>query len=224
MQETTPPPSAELPVASTQKTPWYNKRLIVTLWLIFFFPVGLIGLWMSERFHIALKIAISAVFVIILNLDSQEEKDAKKAGFKSLSDKQAAAQVNITSATSYYQHLDAEEKKRLATIEAEKQEEAREELEKEDLSSMAFIICQQYTKQNLASPASADFPFLPTDVRGFKSQSYIIQTYVDSQNKFGAMLRTQILCKVKYKGLTANGNETADIRNWELIELAFDPH
>ncbi|MDR7091760.1 hypothetical protein [Cellvibrio fibrivorans] len=222
MQDTSPTPSTDLPTPTT-KTPWYNRRLIVALWLIFFFPIGLLGLWMSERIHVIFKIAITIGLVIILNLDSQEEKDAKNAGFKSLSDKQAATELNLTTANSYYKYLDAQEQTRQGTIEAEKREAALQELEKEDLSVAAYIICQQHTKDNLASPASADFPFLPDEVLAFKGHSYIVHTYVDSQNKFGAMLRTKVLCKVKYKGTSAKDEERLDIKKWELRELAFTP-
>jgi hypothetical protein len=43
---------------------------------------------------------------------------------------------------------------------------------------------------------------------------YVVNSYVDAQNSFGAMIRNTFKCKVQYLG----GGE-ADSRNWSLIDL-----
>jgi Domain of unknown function (DUF4352) len=49
-----------------QKTPWYDKKIWVILWCIFFFPVGLYGLWKSSTIGIVWKVLVSIVIVAIV--------------------------------------------------------------------------------------------------------------------------------------------------------------
>lgn len=89
------------------------------------------------------------------------------------------------------------------------------ELDAEDLSVMAYVMCKAVVKSRLKSPASADFPFLDRKSYYRGKHKYIIKSYVDSQNSFGANIRTNYHCKMNYtKG------EPADIRNWKY-EVSF---
>ena len=45
---------------------WYNNKLSVTLLIIFFFPVGLYGLWRSEVISKKWKYSITTIFVFYL--------------------------------------------------------------------------------------------------------------------------------------------------------------
>lgn len=49
---------------------------------------------------------------------------------------------------------------------------------------------QQFVKQGLKSPSSAEFPVLPYEANDLGDGRYRIVSYVDSQNSFGAMLRS----------------------------------
>lgn len=77
---------------------------------------------------------------------------------------------------------------------------------------MAFVMCQKPIKNLLRSPSSAEFPYLGS--AGVSSThlgggTYAVTGYVDSQNGFGAMLRSQWTCKIK---------ENAD-QTWSAIDF-----
>lgn len=78
----------------------------------------------------------------------------------------------------------------------------------------AYVMSQQFLKKRLKSPSSADFPF---DYDGLFTKyigdsTFVIAAYVDSQNSFGAMLRTNYNATVK----------NTDGDNWKLIELKLE--
>lgn len=77
-----------------------------------------------------------------------------------------------------------------------------------DHSSSAFVRCQRYVRDRLKAPATADFPFLDRRTWKFDDDVYVVKSYVDAQNSFGAMLRTNWHCKVQYVG-----------GDWKLLEL-----
>jgi len=71
-----------------------------------------------------------------------------------------------------------------------------------DNSYKTYEMCQEFVKDNLKSPSSAVFPETYSEIkRGaiktLKDQEYIINSYVDSQNSFGAMIRTHFIVKLK---------------------------
>jgi hypothetical protein len=82
-----------------------------------------------------------------------------------------------------------------------------------DMSIMAGIHCRDFVKQRLKSPSTADFPYLgtPTWKTG---NTYAVKSYVDSQNSFGVMVRSNWTCKIKY----VTGDKY-DRSNWQLIDL-----
>ncbi|NMG64887.1 hypothetical protein GPA19_08005 [Azoarcus indigens] len=86
-------------------------------------------------------------------------------------------------------------------------------------SGMAAIICAGYVEDRLLAPKSADFPW-GKDARGvwqMPDQVYVIKSYVDSQNAFGAMVRTNYRCEIK----AAKGG-SGDPGDWRLIKLDFE--
>ena len=80
-----------------------------------------------------------------------------------------------------------------------------------DNSTMAYIMMQDFVKRRLKSPASAKFPFASEqDISIQKDEhEYVIFAYVDSQNSFGAMIRTY------YSGVV----KQIDAENWQLVTL-----
>lgn len=48
------------------KKPWYQKKTVVILWIVFFFPVGLYGLWKGDIFTKIIKITITAFFILLM--------------------------------------------------------------------------------------------------------------------------------------------------------------
>ncbi|MES2139237.1 MAG: hypothetical protein V4511_05985 [Bacteroidota bacterium] len=91
-------------------------------------------------------------------------------------------------------------------VESKKPEEMQEE---------AYFTAQEFMRNHLKSPASAEFPL--SDYKFAASNNtyhFIIRSYVDAQNSFGANLRTYYLVQMKW-----NSQNWLDINNWELIDL-----
>jgi hypothetical protein len=67
---------------------------------------------------------------------------------------------------------------------------------------MAAVMCQEFVKQRLKSPGSAEFPSNTgiTIVSDTKPWKYKVDAYVDSQNGFGAKVRNTYLCTISTKG------------------------
>ncbi len=79
-------------------------------------------------------------------------------------------------------------------------------------SEGAIVWARKFVKQRLLSPSTADFPWLPVKIYSTKNKlTYFIYSYVDSQNGFGAMIRTNYSCQVRYLG---DGK-------WKCIDIEF---
>jgi hypothetical protein len=69
----------------------------------------------------------------------------------------------------------------------------------------AWIIAQDFVKEQLVSPGSADFggwldQTADQCVTDLGQGHYVVRGWVDSQNKFGAKLRSHFTCTVEYLG------------------------
>lgn len=71
----------------------------------------------------------------------------------------------------------------------------------------ARVICQQFVEDRLKSPATADFS--GEAARHIRGKKWIVAGDVDSENSFGAMIRNQYTCKVRFVG---------DDR-WQLVSM-----
>lgn len=85
-----------------------------------------------------------------------------------------------------------------------------------DQSTMAVVQCQNYVKDRLRSPSTADFPWLDHAVVPRGNETYMVKSYVDAQNGFGATVRNNYICEIRY-----SGGEAADQGNWSLIDLSL---
>lgn len=85
-----------------------------------------------------------------------------------------------------------------------------------DNSTMAYVQAKNFVSSVLKSPSTADFPFLGGGT-SVGSNTYRVTSYVDSQNGFGAMIRSNYDITLEYTG----GN-AADQRNWKVIDFTFD--
>ena len=84
----------------------------------------------------------------------------------------------------------------------------------------AYVGCELYVKETLKAPASAEFPSTSTaDIRELENKVFEIRSYVDAQNSFGAMIRTDFYCKIQYIG-DPDGDEL-DFSKWILLDLQF---
>jgi len=64
--------------------------------------------------------------------------------------------------------------------------------------SLAHIMLQKWVRQKLIAPASAKFPWRSEiDISVHEPCDFVINGYVDSQNQYGAMLRTNYHGKLR---------------------------
>lgn len=61
----------------------------------------------------------------------------------------------------------------------------------------AEVSCEQRVKEQLKSPSSADFD--GTTARAVTETEYAVSGTVDSENGFGAMLRSEFTCTVQFR-------------------------
>lgn len=95
---------------------------------------------------------------------------------------------------------------------------AQKEVEqrKNKLMSMGWVIAKDLVEEKLKSPKSADFPLQPKrSVANIDNNIVTIASHVDSQNSFGAEVRTTFIIELQFLG-----GELGDIRNWK--ELSFN--
>jgi hypothetical protein len=87
---------------------------------------------------------------------------------------------------------------------------------KEQLSDKAYFFAKEFVKENLKSPSSANFPLESAGTWSTADSVFILKSYVDSQNEFGATVRSNYYAKLQYKG-----GDYTDGKNWKLIEFHF---
>jgi hypothetical protein len=75
----------------------------------------------------------------------------------------------------------------------------------------AFGMCIHFTKEQLKAPSTADFAAFSQSSVLQTGYEFTIRSWVDSQNSFGAMIRTDFICTVQYVG-----ND-----KWKLTKLDF---
>jgi|SRR5690554_4865187 hypothetical protein len=77
----------------------------------------------------------------------------------------------------------------------------------------AFVACQQFVEDRLKAPSTAKFGGTYSQATSsLASGRYRVRTYVDSQNSFGAMVRTGFDCTVRHTGS----------ESYRLESLTFD--
>jgi len=76
----------------------------------------------------------------------------------------------------------------------------------------AFSMSQKFIKERLKSPGSAEFPSITDSdvvITHKGGGRFTVKAYVDSQNAFGALLRTRYTCEIR-----DNGDRT-----WALLSM-----
>ncbi|MEW6115610.1 MAG: hypothetical protein AB1553_01760 [Nitrospirota bacterium] len=77
----------------------------------------------------------------------------------------------------------------------------------------AFVMCQQFVEKKLKAPSTADFASsTESTLTAIDRNTFMIISYVDAQNSFGAKLRNHYACKVQH----------VDDKNWKLLDLAIN--
>ncbi len=78
----------------------------------------------------------------------------------------------------------------------------------------AFVMCEDPVKAQLRAPSTAEFPSTRApgvSARHLGEGVYSVRGFVDSQNGFGAMLRTSWTCEI-----AENANQTWSLRNLKI--------
>lgn len=78
----------------------------------------------------------------------------------------------------------------------------------------AWTIARELVKERLKSPSTADFPWEPVGYKMESDSVILLQGFVDSQNSFGAEIRTKFIIKLKYYG-----GDWADSRRWQQLDF-----
>lgn len=86
-------------------------------------------------------------------------------------------------------------------------------------TEMAYIQSIDFVKQYLKSPSTAEFDKFSADpnISNPTSNEYIITYHFDAENSFGAKLRSNYTCSLKYLV-----GDPADINSWELERLIIN--
>lgn len=87
-----------------------------------------------------------------------------------------------------------------------------ESVSEEDISTAASVECQDYVRNQLKAPATADFA-LPVETQR-NGNTFRIASYVDAENGFGAKIRSNYDCVVQW-----NGQKIDHSQNWNLLSL-----
>lgn len=103
------------------------------------------------------------------------------------------------------------EEKILKDKEAVKRKEKHDKkLRSKDME--ALVYCQTLVEKSLKSPATADMPFAQPIV-DTENSIFTVHSYVDAQNSYGAILRTNYACMLKYVPELAVP--------WQVVRLEF---
>lgn len=81
----------------------------------------------------------------------------------------------------------------------------------------AFIISQNFVTQALKSPSTAEFPSNEYKYNLVGDKTHVVTSYVDSQNGFGAQIRSSWTAS-----MTFNGGDWSETSNWTLETLVVD--
>jgi hypothetical protein len=82
--------------------------------------------------------------------------------------------------------------------------------------SGAYSVCRQFVTERLRAPKTAEFPSFTEadkDITAYTDGEYRVSSYVDSQNAFGALIRTTYVCEVKHVSGASYTLQTIKIGN-----------
>lgn len=84
----------------------------------------------------------------------------------------------------------------------------------DEMHNNAYEIAKDFVEDNLKSPSSASFWRYDFNWSKLGYNEYYIQSFVDAENSFGAKLKAQWNCKLKY-----TGGDIDDKANWQLLDI-----
>lgn len=100
----------------------------------------------------------------------------------------------------------------VVTLSRDDSPEAQAKRELSGASAIVTVICENAVESRLRSPGTADFPFGHVSaVRTSGPNAFMLASYVDSQNGFGAVVRTNFVCEVTGAGSGLSGYRLANL-------------
>jgi hypothetical protein len=118
--------------------------------------------------------------------------DEEKAQRAQLAEEQAKKAQELKDAREKQAKENAILQAKQAEIDAKNKAEAAE---KKD-GIVASVCAKTYIEESLKAPSTAKFPWSGGNVVPLGKNKYTVQNYVDAQNSFGAMIRTNYACTV----------------------------
>lgn len=83
---------------------------------------------------------------------------------------------------------------------------------------MAHLQCNDYVRDRLKAPSSAEFPFFADRTTKVADGHYIVESHVDAQNSFGAKLRRDYYCDIELVGEYSGSKSSWNLKALRLAE------
>ncbi len=90
---------SQAPTSSLQKSKWYQKTTWVVIWCIFFFPVGIYGLWRNSSIRRGWKIGVTVIIAVIVLVAGNQDDQSNRTSTSSPSSSDAASSSTAPEAT-----------------------------------------------------------------------------------------------------------------------------
>lgn len=207
------PISATAPQQKSNPTKkWYQKTPVIILLIFAFFPLGLYLMWKYTDWSKAIKAVISAVVAIIALIAFIGDGTKPTATDSTTTTVSQTEKETVTTAEDkgYTVTLIVINKKTdsiysgdITLFENGKVVNDINDYIFDAADEGKFIYyAEEYVKQCLISPSTAKFPGLVLERNEWKvsrkKDVVTISSYVDSQNGFGAMLRSNFIIQISY--------------------------
>ena len=87
----------------------------------------------------------------------------------------------------------------------------------DEMNFKAYVVAEGRVQDQLKTPSKAEFPASSkAQINSQPDNIWIVSSYVDSQNSFGAMIRSYWTITLKYIG-----NDPDRYENWKTIKLSI---
>lgn len=172
---------------------WYDKKWVVAILLIVFFPVGLIVLWKNSVIKLYWKIIISIFFVLVVVASITDEKTPEEIAKERQENYNDSIQMAIEDSLNNIPSVD--------TI---------------ALQVRAETNAKTAVKSILKAPSTAEFESSLIRIWLMPDSSVVVKGVVDAQNSFGAMIRSNFYVRMKWK------DDFKDAANWTLIDAKLE--
>lgn len=180
-------------VMEKNQSKWYDKKWIVTILLVVFFPVGLIVLWKNSVIKLHWKIIISVFFAILVIVSATDEKTPEEIAKEKQENYNDSIQMAREDSLNNIPTVD--------TVALQVRAESN---------------AKTAVKSILKAPSTAEFDNSLIRIWLMPDSSVVVKGAVDAQNSFGAMIRSNFYVRMKWK------DDFRDVSNWTLIDAKLE--